>query len=70
MILEEARIIKEYFIEICRQQIRYGGDFELSDEKKRILEQAEEYLDNHTGYRYLNRMRTEELFEQQFQKKI
>ena len=42
----------------------------MSEEKKRILEQAEEYLDNHTGYRYLNRMRTEELFEQQFQKKI
>lgn len=53
-----------------RQQVRYGGDFELSEEKQRILQEAEEYLDNHMGYRYLNRSRTEELYEQQLTKKL
>lgn len=53
---------------VCRQQVRYGGDFVLSEEKKKILEEAEEYIDNHMGYRYLNRSRTEELYEQQFTK--
>jgi superfamily I DNA/RNA helicase len=48
--------------------VRYGGDFELSDEKKRVLQEAEDYIDNHMGYRYLNRSRTEELFEQQLTK--
>ena len=27
-------------------------------------------MDNHAGYRYLNKMRTESFFEQQFEKKI
>ena len=27
-------------------------------------------MDNHVGYRYLNRLRTEELLENQFEKKI
>lgn len=48
--------------------MRYGGDFVLSEEKRKILEEAEEYIDNHMGYRYLNRSRTEELYEQQFTK--
>jgi hypothetical protein len=63
-VLEEARVIKEYSCWLGRQQVRFGGDFELSDEKKKVLQRAEEYLDNHAGYRYLNRMRTEQFFEQ------
>lgn len=43
---------------LARQQTRFGGDFELSEEKKKILQQAEEYLDSHAGYKYLSRMRT------------
>ena len=43
---------------LFRQQTRFGGDFQLSEEKKQILAKAEEYMDNHAGYRYLNKMRT------------
>ena len=46
--------------------MRYGPDIELSEEKKEILKRAEEYMDMHAGYRYLNRMRTEKFFEQRF----
>lgn len=56
--------------QIYRQRVRFGNDIELSEEKQEILRKAEEYIDSHAGYRYLNRMRTEKFFEHQFENKI
>ena len=48
---------------LCRQQARYGSDFELSEDKKKLLEEADLYMKNHAGAKYMNRHRTKEFLE-------
>lgn len=53
-----------------RQQVRYGGEVEVSSEKQKILDEADEYLQNHAGIKYLNRVRSKEFLEQKVKEMI